>query len=174
MLIFPMVSADVIIPGQSPIDIDNIITNIEDFPDYVFITVGSLMGENHLGMCPPRLIENGEIQGGYKFCELSVYAIKKTDYDPSMINELVELEDYKEYINSYGKLVIKNIEHYREEPDTNPIRHITNHYEIDLNKVLEEPNKKEIEKNYLFYLYTIIPIIALLIIIWILIKKYKK
>ena len=84
LLFLPIVSADIITPGYSPIEISNAITNIDEFPDYVFVS-GASLGEVGMGpgMCPLHLVEkNGTISGFYyKFCSVSVFAIKKENWD---------------------------------------------------------------------------------------------
>ena len=69
------VHADLIMSGYKGISIENRITNLQTYPDYVFISLGEL----GVGMCPVRTIgQNGTILPYYKYCDVSVWAIKKS------------------------------------------------------------------------------------------------
>lgn len=171
VLVFPAVSADVITPGYSPIPISNTITNYDDFPDYVFLAVGQ--GP----MCNIEVIENGVINGQYKFCRIDVYVIEDSKFEEGLI--LTDEEGYitdeqlvKDYLSEVEAIkVLDDIEFYREVHVTSPIKEINNEYEIDLNKVLTEPTNSQGKDNPWFYVYIAIPIIALLIIVFILIRR---
>ncbi len=178
MLILPMINADILMPGYHGIDINNEITNINDFPNYVFISgPGSESGPG-LGMCPLKIIgSEGNIESYYKFCGVSVYAISKEDFNIEKINEINKEENYSiqvEKFNSINKReVIKNIETYTTVPDSSTQNEINNYYEIDVNKLILEPSNKKITRNNLIYVYIIIPIIALIIIIFLIFRRRK-
>jgi len=186
ILIFPLINADIITPGYSPIEVNNYITNINEFPNYVFISgpdEGVAMG---LGMCPPQIVEeSGQISSSYyKFCSISVFALEKDKVNYEILDNLLnreftdsmnhteEEEYYGNFLNSTNaKKVIENIEHYKTMPDSSTIKEINNYYTIDLNQVKTAPNKKENGSSYLTYIYIISSLISLWIILLILIKR---
>lgn len=183
--------ADAIRPGYKAIGVDNVITNINDFPDYVFITVGQLPPN----MCPVQTINSdGKIPHGYRFCGISVYAVKKSDFDENFIadveqtfeqaNEEARLQDpsinpkkvTKEYLSSRGaKEVIKDIITLREVPITSTQESFTNYYTIDLEGVKEKPSEEPaetvVERSYLFYVYTVAAVVSLAVIVFLVFKK---
>ena len=75
LIFLPFINADIITPGYSPIKITNTITNINEFPDYIFISGEPLGNDYGFGpwMCPLALIEeSGTVSGFYyKFCSVS-------------------------------------------------------------------------------------------------------
>lgn len=183
MLIIPFTVADLVSPGKTPIMINNYITNINDFPDYVFIACGKL-GENRwegdnitntlcgVGNCEV-IGENGEIPWIYKFCKGSVYAVKKEDFNQSLMDR--DEETFFNFLNSpKSKEVISNIDSYKEVLFVSPIKEETREYSINLDQLKETPDKITIIKNFLAYVYIIVPIVAILIIAFILIKRKKK
>jgi hypothetical protein len=172
------VSADVIMPGERPITINNYITNINDFPDYIFVSAGGI----GTGMCPlQRVGSDGKISDQYyKFCGVFVYAIPKDKFDINKINEINENEslsgqEVKSYLDSIGGTeVLKDINIYKQVPDVSPVKEENNQYNISLSQVKKEPDKVDTTRNKLIYVYILVPIIAILIIILILIKRNKK
>lgn len=185
IMVFPLVSADTIIRGTHPIQINNKITNLGAYSEYIFVT--SINGEDFgpgYGMCPIRLVEeDGTISSHYyKFCSISVYAIKKSDIDLNKFNNgAIGLKDLalnesemQEYFDSLNPIeVISNIEHYKIVSDASTITVENNEYVISLGITKEVPDSQHIERNNLSYFYIIVPLIALIIIITILIKRKK-
>jgi len=170
-VVLPFVSADLITPGFEPMNIDNKISNFDDFSDYYLLTVCN----------PPMprvsLIEGGVIGSCYKFSKLDVYVVKKSNFNLSELSSIENLNytEFPEYIGqSRFKLVIDNAEHYKEVPVSSTQKSITNYYTIDLNQVKTSPDSKNVQRNWLFYAYIIIPIIALIIIIFIVWKRKKQ
>jgi hypothetical protein len=178
ILIFPFASADVLTPGFHGISVSNQIENINDFPDYVFVSGGSI----GTGMCPLQIINNtGRIGSYYKFCSVFVYAIPKSKFNETKIEDMnsekgeMSTEEVKTYLISIGgKEVIENINTYREVADVSPIKAENNYYTISLSQVKTEPDRVDIPKKNLIYIYIIVPIVAILIIIFILIKRKRK
>ncbi len=177
LMVLPLVSADVIMPGTKNVQIINKITNIDDFPNYIFIS-GGLQRLGH--MCDPKIVdEEGIIRGGYKFCTISVYAVKKDkvnieNFKEAFLDSLDEAE-FEEFWNSLeAKEVISRIEHYKMVSETSTLESIENFYEVDLSEIKTEPDIRKVNKNIIKYLYLLIPLIALVIIIILIIKKYKK
>ena len=173
LMILPMISADVIMPGYHPIGINNKIININEFPDYVFISVGE--GP----MCNMEVIKNGLISEQYKFCSISVYAISKEKFDEENlpVGKYGDIED-EEKVSNYlldigAKKVIEKIDTYQEVSDASTVKVINNFYTIDLNQVKVKPDEVKTTRNNLIYFYIIIPIIAILIISYILIRRRK-
>lgn len=100
IIIMPFISAD-LAPrdGSSPapgvptreISVVHHITNINDYPDYIFfVTVGQSKYGPRVGRCPLEVIpDNGSV--GYNhlnLCNLSIYAVKNTDYSVDQLNAL--------------------------------------------------------------------------------------
>jgi len=175
ILVLPLVSADAIEPGYHGIRINNQITNINDFPNYVFVSYSTLGGM-------PRSIDiigkDGKLKAYYKFDLVSVYAIPKSEFNESYINYLnsnvtANGDLFKIYFNSPQiKKVIANVVSYTTVSYIDPTTEISDSYTIDLNKILTKPTKEETNKN-LIYVYILIPIIVLVIIIFIIIKRRK-
>jgi hypothetical protein len=179
-LLIPLASADIITPGFEPIGITNQISNIQDYPDHVFLMVSYLGGEINNDMCSIKIINSdGIIPGAYKFCDINVYAIEKSKFNQEQFDEILNVqilstqdrilmsEQITEFLStSEAKEVISDIEHYRQVPITSTIKSKTNYYEIDLSQSLTSPTKITKERSTLFYLYIIIPIIAIAIIIF--------
>jgi len=179
IILLTFVSADEITLGYKGISINNQITNIPDFPDYVFVTYGNIEG-----MCGIKKVkETGEIERYYKFCNPSVYAIPKDNFEKFNTDYIIESnKDYRNFTKEQiieqislikGKEVIKNIQTYKQIPISSTIEEINNFYTIDLNQIKTEPDNKETTKNNLVYFYILIPIVALLIIIWIIVRRRK-
>lgn len=196
LIILPMISADLIQPGYRPIEIQNKITNINDFPDYVFVSAGSLGGNPEgfgTDMCPVMKVPvEGTILSYYKFCTVSVYAIGKDKYNDEIlfgynsskytdkygnVNATLAKEysiELKDYLKSNAKEVITNLDSYEEVPEVSTQEFKVNNYALDLGKTLTEPNKIDMGRNNLTYLYMGVAILALIIIIGVIIYKRKK
>lgn len=172
IMVMPLLSADILRPGYTHIPINNYITNVNDFPEYVFITVGG--GP----MCSIYEIQNGVIESQYKFCSLNVYAVEKNKFKEEDIPDgksQTYNEDVETYLTGVNAIkVIDNIHFYKEVPIFSTEKAIKNYYSIDLNQVKEKPDKIDTKKNNLFYVYIIVPIIALLIILFIIHRKMRK
>jgi hypothetical protein len=174
------VNADLIQPGYSPITITNKITNIDKFPDYVFIVmidgkVNSFLINDELNIVGSDGIISTPY---YKFESVSVYAIKKSELNQTLLENLTN-EKAIEYLNQNGKKVIENIKHYETRHISDPVKIQNYEYEIDVNRLLSEPTEigfdKSLEvKNNLIYFYIGIPVIALIIIAAIILKRKSK
>lgn len=168
LFILPMVGADTIEPGYKQVSINNKITNINEFADFVFIAYGDIPS-----MCPPQMIESdGEIGQFYKFCGVSVYAVKKSEFDSLILandnDTLVE-----EYFNS--SIAVKVISGISTSTSIleGSAEKFDNVYTIDMNNLKTKPDNQIIKRNYLFYVYIILPVLALLIIIFVLVRRRK-
>jgi hypothetical protein len=132
-------------------------------------------------MCPLQIVgKDGNIsEHYYKFCGVFVYAVPKNNFNKTKIEEMnskgnINGEEVKSYLNSIGgKEVITGIATYNQVPDVSPIKEENNYYTISLSQVKTEPDKVDTTKNKLIYVYIIVPIVAILIIAFILIKRRK-
>jgi hypothetical protein len=172
LLSLPLINADLITPGYKNIEIKNIITNLNDFPDYYFLSVCSEPMGRVFVIGP-----EGDMGACYKFSELEVYAVNKSGFNQTYLEGLMKQNrsaalTYFETSNSIK--VISNVEFYKNVPIGSTEGSITNYYTIDLNKLKEQPDKKQIERNNLIYGYILVPIIALIIILAIIILRRKK
>lgn len=188
-IIFPMVSADIIMimPGYHGISINNYISNMNDFPDYVFVSGGNENWGFGTSMCPIKEIGgDGLIESYYKFCSISVYALEKSQIATEILENIqdetfmysmnhTEAENYLQefLISSNAKEVISDIRTYKEVPVASIQTDINNYYEIDLSQVKMVPDTEEIEKSNLVYLYIVVSLVSLITIILILIKRRR-
>jgi hypothetical protein len=181
MLILPLVSADVMIAGYHSVNINNKIENINQFPNYVFISAPTEESGPGYSMCPIVVIEDdGVIPDYYKLCDISVYAVEKDRIDLQKIKDLARRDieinetEIKSYFDSLNaKEVVKNIQVSTTVSDTSTVKEINNTYSVDVNKLKITPDNKKITRSYLVYLYIIIPILALIIIILIIYRRRK-
>ena len=176
ILALAIVSADVLTPGFHPIEVNNYISNIEDFPDHVFVSAGGI----GTGMCPLKIIsDSGDIDGYYKFCGIFVYAIAEKNFNETKIEEMnlqdMSEEEIRAYFNSIeAKEVISFVDTYDEVPVISSVKEKKNYYEISLTQVKEDPDKTVKIRNNLIYVYIAVPVIALFIIVLIIVKRKKK
>lgn len=180
IVVLPMVRADMPDPYSHPLEITNIITNIQDFQDYVFFSVGGF-GEDRVNPNTFFVIgDDGIIPGYYKFLTVSVYAVKKSNFEEfnktitPMIaedNETLAFQEFNDYINSSSAKVIDNVDNWENVPNSDTRESITNEYTIDPEIIKKVPDKVIIEKSALIYVYIIVPIVALLIIVLILTRR---
>lgn len=177
LILINVTSADLINPGYKPIKISNKITNINDFPDYVFISGSDL--DNNFFMCEYSEIANDgivDIGWCYKYDALSVYAIPREKFDSEKIKQINEksynLTETREYFDSIGAIkILEDLEHYKEVPVSSTKEEINNFYEVSFDEIKSEPSKKEINHDSKIYLYPIISLIAIAIIILLVVKK---
>jgi hypothetical protein len=92
--LFPSAQADVAVEGWGQYNYNYVITNIGDYPDYVFLTSSGIWGWEHI-----TVIENrtGSFGGGYKLDSFQVNAIKSSKLDWNA------LKDEGEVINEEDK-----------------------------------------------------------------------
>jgi hypothetical protein len=154
-----IVHSDLIEPGYRGITITYQIQNINYFSDYSFISVGSAMGS----MCPVYTISsNGIIPNYYKFCMISVYAIKKSTITNQKLDNITQEDLTVLLSNPNNKKVISNIHTYTTVPKASLQKDYTKYYNIDLNKVIDaETEISSIQKNnnvsvILLFLFNII------------------
>lgn len=175
LLFLPLINADSIPPGYTPISVRNYIANLADFPDFVFLSGGGI----NFQMCPLEVIqEERGIGHYYKFCSLSVYAIPKENFNLEKMEEInsnysqIMGEEYIKSIN--GKKIIEHIKVDEAVPITSTKREEINYYSIDLDKLKSSPDKVVVKRNYLVYFYFLIPLIAIIAIFLIIRKRNTK
>lgn len=177
VILLNFVSADIITPGYEPIAITNKIVNLDEFPNYVFVSGPFLDEENgklSMGsMCEFRLVdEEGYISGEYyKFCPISVYAIEKDKFDEELLFNSIDSDKVEIYLRENAIRVIKYVDHYTQVPIESTQKEVNNEYKIDLNKLIETPTNVKIERNSLIYFYILVPIIVLFIVLFVLYKR---
>jgi hypothetical protein len=185
LFIMPFASADLIAPGFKSIPVTNKIANINNYPDYVFISTGSL-GNKDIAyqMCPVEIIgEDGLIPGYYKFCGVSVYAVKKSDFNSSFFMNSRSFDEsqgeayensVKEFLASEKAIkVLDKVVVHKEVSVASTQKEINYRHTISLNPIKKPISEKNIVRNNLFYVYIAAPIVALIAIILIVLKRKK-
>lgn len=173
-IVLPFVSADIVTPGFHGITINNRISNIADFPEYVFVSGPSSDGGIGLGMCPLKVIEErGVVDQYYKFCTISVYAISKANFSLDAINEINNAENYELSVNKLNSLekieVLSGLNNYKEVSILSPQTNIERIFEINLDSLIQTPSQEKVKTNFLIYFYIFVPLVALIavgVIIW--------
>lgn len=181
LIILPLASADLITPGYKYIPIENKITNLASFNNFVILSVCQL-GPEGTYREPHIILQDGIIPSYYKFCNVNVFAIQKSKFnltDTDLKSYTAGIEEKEkalyDYLNSVGAVnLAEGLQGSESIPITNPANKIINDFTLNLSKVTKEPSKTTTEKSVLSYYYIIIPIVALLIIITVLIKKKRK
>ena len=174
MLILPMITADINTPGYEPIKINNKVTNLEDYPNYIFVVVGEGPMEEYLkGEQLNYVKEDGSFETSYyKFSIVNVYAIKKSTFNEDVLRDM-DKDELINYFNSSEVIrVLEKVNHYEERHISNPNRIENNFYEVSITETKYQPDKTENEMNFLIYFYVLVPLIALILILLI-IKKRK-
>lgn len=77
LLLLPCASADVKVEGWREQSYDYVISNINDFPDYVFLTSSAIWGWEYATV----INSTGHFGGGYKLDSFIVHAVKASDFD---------------------------------------------------------------------------------------------
>ncbi len=77
LLLLPCASADVKVEGWREQSYDYVISNINDFPDYVFLTSSAIWGWEYASV----INSTGHFGGGYKLDSFIVHAVKASDFD---------------------------------------------------------------------------------------------
>lgn len=172
--ILPTLNADIIMSGYKSLSIENKIINFEEFPNYKFISVGNWSN------CNIEFITGGIISSQYKGCDVDVYAIPNQNFNEAEIiglwRDYVKQNNYGKFKlfieNNSGKKVITDVVSYKTVPETSIVLKEINEYTLN-KETLELENKKTIRKmDYVGqYTYISLSIIALIIILFILIKR---
>lgn len=193
LLFIPSAFADVIQPGEKDINFDYQLTNIQDYPDYVFILHGM--------PSPTMEILSSSEFSFYKLSTCSIYAIKKTDFNKINMSKMNDTE-IETFLMNDSRVARSNLElegQYGSVTIDNPLESALvllsinsiqgNNLEIQKNKIVygysdgqktekafqnqnqtpEPPNSQKPLKNYIYYL--VVPIIAAIILIYIIAKR---
>jgi hypothetical protein len=196
LLFIPFASADVIQPGEKAINFDYQLTNIQDYPDYVFILHGMPN--------PTAEILNSSEFSFYKLSTCSIYAIKKTDFNKINMSKMNDTE-VETFLMNDSRVARSNLElegQYGSVGIDNPLESALvllrinsiqgNNLEIQKTKIVytydSGPSVEKTFQNqnqtpepstpgnpftkYIYYI--IVPIIAAIILIYIIAKRKSK
>ncbi|MDI6643499.1 MAG: hypothetical protein QME14_00445 [Methanobacteriaceae archaeon] len=134
--------ADVIEPGMKQVNLNYQISNINDYPDYVFLLRGIPY--------PDIEIINSSKFSFYKLSNVSIYAIKRDDFDASIINK--SSEEIQSFFENNSKLIKSDISlegSYGDVKIENPLKEATIILEIkDINST-----NLIIEKSKIIYTF---------------------
>ncbi len=137
--VFPQaVSADLIVPGTKSVNWCYEISNINDYPSYVFVSNADIMAS-------PGVINQGDCFSFYKFSLTSIYAIPKTEFVKSELNR-------KFFEGNNPKLIKSNIQlkAFGSVQKNDPLQKVVITLDI---KSLSESNF-DIQKSKVTYTYT--------------------
>ena len=156
LLVMPVVYADILMPGTKGVGYCFEISNMGDYPDYVFVTSGNLVG----GM---QRITPGKCVSFYKFNVQEIYAFEKNEFERfselvGYTGEVYERIDYNlslamQYVEQeHEGFYVSDIEikGYGTVDENNPLDSVEDVFAI---KSLAG-NKLEIEKTAVKYTYT--------------------
>lgn len=181
LILVPIVSADILVPGEKIIPIENRITNIADYTGYAFVAV-PMMGDR---ICPvgseaEPIGGDGKISPVYKFCSISVYAFNNSEFEIIYLNNLyLDAENngnmtvLDNYLSENGKKVLEGIKTSESVSDSDPREVIVNEYSLSLEELKSEPDNVIVKRNFLIYFYILAPIVALGLIVYYLIRRRK-
>jgi hypothetical protein len=129
MIVFPSVNAlDYMSTSYNDLFTESYITNINDFPDYIFVS----FGQGGIG-CPIRVVgDAGKVSLYGSLCEITVYAVPKSSFSASQINEL------KSYFPEYRKIEGWDFEGLRDFVDK-----MKSGYNNSFVKEYESPKQRE-------------------------------
>ena len=169
-------NADLIEPGYTYLGTTNIIDNIQDFPDYTFLSICN----------PPMprvsiIPENGILPDScYKYSALSAYAIKTEEFNISELNELDlckrSINCFEDYFNQSKFIqVIPPMQHMLYVPITDVRKEIINHFNISIEDASKMSKKTKTEYDWILLItYILLSLIALFFIIRIIKNRIKK
>lgn len=193
----PIAFADVIEPGMKTVDFNYRVSNIDNYPDYVFLAHGI--------PAPTIEIINSSDFGFYKLSTVSIYAIRKSDFNENQFKNM-DNSEIDNFFNNNPKLVKSDLVlkgSYGTVGIDNPLEDITvileiesvdqNNLKIKKSKAIyaytdgipeekiftdqnttPEPSRKSLSYEIFGLLYIIIPILAIITIALILIaRKYR-
>jgi len=145
LMLFPSnVFADLIVTGTKAVGFCYEISNIDDYPDYVFL----LHGEPMLSY---EIINPGECFSFYKLGTVSIYAVKEYNFNEDELKG----KDYREvqnYFTGDPRVISSDIQltSYGTVPENDPLEKAATILEITS---LDE-NNLEIQKSKIIYTYT--------------------
>lgn len=103
-------SADVPVEGMKQANYNYVISNIKDYPDYVFLTSSAIWGWKYASI----INSTGTFGGGYKLDSYEVHAIKASDFDQAKFFAArdeydQEIADCTDYCRDNPKIVSSNL-----------------------------------------------------------------
>ena len=104
------VLADVKIEGWRDQSYDYLISNVNDFPDYVFLTSSAIWGWDHASL----VNSTGSFGGGYKLDSFIVHAMRASDFDRDKFFSLRDEYDQEtvnctQYCQDSSRIVSANL-----------------------------------------------------------------
>jgi hypothetical protein len=98
--LIPLVSADVINPGEKSIPFSYELSNIQDYPDYMFILHGTPN--------PSMEVLNSSEFSFYKLSTCSIYAVPRTIFNSVQMGQMNDTE-MEEFLNNDSRVARSNI-----------------------------------------------------------------
>lgn len=138
----PVVFADVIEPGMKEVKFYYTISNIDKYPDYVFLIHGT--------PSPTCEIINSREFSFYKLSTVSIYAIKKSNFNGT---ELSGNANFDNYFKSNPDIIKSNIKldgSYKQVNINDPLEKA--HVILDITSI--NGSKMEINKSKIVFTYT--------------------
>jgi hypothetical protein len=150
LFMLPFILADIApLPGEKDIPINNQITNIGEFPNYIFFATAD--NENPgpgFRMCPLEIVSsNGSvIYNYYKLCSISIYAVLKTDMTESKLKEMNETE-LRDLVNSTNVVKVLSKLKFSERVSLTAASQKSVTHSIDASK-LKPVNENQPQNNH--------------------------
>ncbi len=149
--VFPQaVSADLIMPGTKPVSWCYEISNINDYPDYVFVF-------NEERLAAHGIINQGDCFSFYKIGLTSIYAISKTEFVESGLNKELTNKELSEFNREFfqennTRLIKSNIQlnAFGSVQENDPLEKAV--ITLDIQSLSE--NDFNIQKSKITYTYT--------------------
>ncbi|MCK5019206.1 MAG: hypothetical protein KAS32_19255 [Candidatus Peribacteraceae bacterium] len=126
-------SADLLVEGYKSVGYCFEISNIDDYPDYIFLLVPTIMGGN-------QIIVDDQCMHFYKHASPKIYAVEKTTFNQE------ELESFNEKNSIPSDIVIRSV---GQVIDTDPTNRVKDVMEI----ISLTSEKLEIHKSKTVYTY---------------------
>lgn len=95
-LFFIPVIGDVPIEGMKQYNYQYVINNTVEYQDYIFLTSSEIWNFEH-----PSIVVNGTFSGGYKLDGFVLHAMKESDLDPRIIDQLRTEEQERTDLTQY-------------------------------------------------------------------------
>jgi len=138
------VLADLIVPGTKSIDFCYTISNINDYPNYVFLLHG-------IPSPSYEIIDSGQCFSFYKLSMTSLYAIQKTNFNEQELKG-GNYTDIRNYFENDPRVIHSNIQlnSYGAVPENDPLNKVVTVLKI----VSLNENNLVIQKSKIIYTYT--------------------
>lgn len=136
-------SADVIEPGQKTISLSYQLSNIQDYPDYVFILHGTPN--------PSMEVLNSSEFSFYKLSICSIYAVPRTVYDSVQLDQMNETQ-VEQFLTNDSRVARSNLQldgTYGPVSDSNPLQSAL--IILKINSI--QGNELNLEKTSIIYSY---------------------